>query len=446
MDTKFSATRASILGFGGVVVLVGGLLGWSMLASVSGAVIATGWVAGETRNQVVQRLEGGTVSEVLVREGDRVVRGDLLIRFSDGLLRSEEAILVSQYAELVARRNRLEAEFQGAQSIAWDRELAAMAAADPTVANVLKGQERHFRARAAARAGEAAQLRERIGQTRDEITGLTAQAKSLKHQSELIGRELTVQRGLYEKGMSHLAKLLSLERAAKNLEGRSGTTAARIARTKGRISELEIQILQVDSRRIEEAEEQARDVSARENLLKQRLASVSDGLGRMEVRAPVSGRVFGMRVSAPQEVVRPGEPILEIVSEDAGFVVMARIKPIDVDQVYPGQAAVLRFSAFPARETPEFAGKVVRVSADVVRDDRSGLSWYEVELALDRPAATTKPGDGAEEAKNKRRLFGDLLVTPGMPVEAHIRTAERSVISYLAKPVSDFFYRSLREE
>ena len=164
------------------------------------------------------------------------------------------------------------------------------------------------------------------------------------------------------------------------------------------------------------------------------------------MRAPVSGKVFGMQVFAPQEVVRPGERILQIVPEDAGFVVLAQLKPNDVDQVYPGQAAVLRFSAFPARETPEFDGHVVRVSADVVRDDRTGLSWYEVELTLDSPAKTAGTDDRGEEGKNERRLFGDLVVTPGMPVEAHIRTAERSVISYLAKPVSDFFYRSLREE
>ena len=165
--------------------------------------------------------------------------------------------------------------------------------------------------------------------------------------------------------------MLALERAAKSLEGQLGAISAQIARARGRIAELEIQILRIDSRRIEQAEKQARDISARENLLRERLASLRNGLRGMVVRAPVSGKVFGMRVFAPQEVVLPGEPILEIVPEDAGFVVMARLKPIDVDQVYPGQAAVLRFSAFPARETPEFDGQVVRVSPDVVHDDRN---------------------------------------------------------------------------
>ena len=440
---RFSARRGLVLGFGGAAVLVGGIAAWSVLASVSGAVIASGWIEVENRNQAVEHADGGTVSEVLVRDGDRVAKDELLLRFGDSLLRSEEAILSARQVELAARRNRLEAEFRGADAVAWDADLAARAASQPRVKAVLEGQERLFRARAAARVGEAARLRERIGQARDEITGMEALAVSLTEQSALIARELEAQRTMFEKGLSQLARVLALERAAKNLEGQFGTNAARIARVRGRIAELEIQILQIDSRRIEEAEREARDVSAEENEVGERLASVRKRLGRMEVRAPVTGEVFGMTVFAAGEVVRPGEPILQIVPRDAGLVVMARLNPIDVDQVYPGQPAVLRFSAFPARETPEFDGRVVRVSADAVRDPRSGLSWYEVQLTMDSPAA----GDGrAGEGKDARRLFGHLEVTPGMPVEAHIRTGERSVVSYLVKPVSDFFYRSLRED
>ena len=443
---RFSARRGLVLGFGGAAVLVGGVAAWSVLASVSGAVIASGWIEVENRNQAVEHADGGTVSEVLVRDGDRVARDELLLRFGDELLRSEEAILAARQVELAARRNRLEAEFRNTGAVAWDADLAARAASHPLVKTVLDGQERLFRARVAARAGEVARIRERIGQARDEITGMEARAVSLKEQSALIDRELKVQRTLFEKGLSQLPRLLAIERAAKNLEGQSGTNAARIARVRGRISELEIQILQIGSRRIEEAEKEARDVSAEENEVKERLASVRQRLGRMEVRAPVTGEVFGMTVFAAGEVVRPGEPILQIVPADAGLVVMARLNPIDVDQVYPGQPAVLRFSAFPARETPEFDGRVVRVSADAVREAETGLSWYEVQLTMDAPTADAGAENGAREGKDDRRLFGHLEVTPGMPVEAHIRTGERSVVSYLVKPVSDFFYRSLRED
>ena len=445
---RFSAGRALVLGFGGVAVLVGGLLGWSVFASISGAVIAAGLVEVESGHQFVEHIEGGTVSEILVRDGDRVQQGDVLLRFSDSKVRSEEAILKAQFAELVARQNRLEAEFTDAESVVWDDELKAMAA-DPQVQEILDGQVRLFRAREAARGGEVARLREQIGQAHEEIAGLEAQAASLTDQEALIDRELEAQRTLFDKGLTRLDRLMAVERAKENLEGRAGAIAADIARARGKIAELEIQILQIDARRIEEAEEQARDVQARENEVRERLASVRTSLGQMEVRAPVSGEVFGLTVLAPQEVVRPGEPILQIVPEDAGLVVMARLNPIDVDQVYPGQEAKLRFSAFPARVTPELDGHVVRISPDAVRDEETGVSWYEVELAVDEPAASDGAGSGAAmaaEAPGGNRLAGHLVLTPGMPVEAHIRTEERSVMSFLVKPVTDFFYRSLRED
>ena len=451
---RFSARRALLLGFGGVVVLVGGLLSWSVFASISGAVIASGRVEVENRNQVIEHIDGGTVSEILVRDGDRVAVDDVLLRFGDGKLRSEEALLEAQLAELLARRNRLEAEFQSAEGIVWGEALIAMAATSPRVQDILDGQQRLFIAREAARASEVAQIRERIGQARQEIGGLQAQVVSLEEQGALIDRELAAQRELFDKGLTRLDRMLAVERAAETLKGRMGALAASIARARGKIAEHEIQILQIDARRVEEAEEQARDVQAQENQVLERLTSLRESLGRMELRSPVAGEVFGLTVHAPQEVVRPGEPILHIVPDDAGLVVMAQLNPIDVDQVYPGQPAVLRFSAFPARETPEFEGYVVRISPDAVRDDVTGLSWYEVEFAVGGPMGdetleSGAPADAAGESTETlggRRLVGHLVLTPGMPVEAHVRTEERSVMSYLVKPVTDFFYRSLREE
>ena len=434
-----------ILGFGGVVVLVGGLSAWSVFASISGAVIASGRVVVENRNQVVEHIDGGTVSEILVREGDAVARDEVLLRFSDSLLRSEEAILESQYAELVARRNRLEAEFRDAEAIVWDAELVSLAKTDAGMRNVLAGQERLFRARAASRAGEVARLRNRIAQAREEIKGLEARAVSVRQQSELILRELAAHRDLFDKGLTRIDRLLALERAARNLEGQAGTNAAAIARARGGIEEIEIQILQIDTVRVEKAEEQARDATVRENQVRERLASVRERLGRMEVRAPVSGIVFEMAVSTPREVVQRGEPILHIVPEDARLIVVARLDPIHVDQVYPDQAAVLRFSAFPARVTPELGGHVRRVSADALRDLETGKSWYEVELALGTSSEGAATDEGGDVAGREGPVH-DLALTPGMPVEVHIRTAERTLISYLAKPVTDFFRRGLREE
>ena len=432
-----SARRALSLGFGALAVLLLGGIGWSVFASISGAVIVSGQVASERRNQVVEHIDGGTVSEILVRNGDTVAANEVLLRFDDALPRSEEAILTAQYAELVALRNRLQAEFRATGGVVWDAELAALAATDPEVAEILAGQERLFRARDHARTGEVAQLRERIGQAGQEIAGLEARAASLFRQGALVGEELSARRKLFERGAVDRSSLLALERSAENLHGLASANVAAIARTRGRIAEYEIQILQIDSRRVEEAEAQARTAQAMENEVREQLTAVRQRLGRLEVRAPVAGVVFAMTVHAPREVVRPGEPILHIVPAGAELVAVAQLAPIHVDQVYPGQPATLRFSAFPARSTPAFSGRVEQVSADALRDPQTGRSWFQVEVSLGRPA--DRGGAGAAASTG-------LALTPGMPVEIHIQTGARSPISYLAKPLTDYFLRSLREE
>ena len=483
----FSSRRPLLLGFLTLSVLAAGLFGWGAFASISGAVIASGRVEVGTGDQVVEHIDGGTVGEILVRDGARIAAGEVLIRLEDAALRTEETILRGEQVELAARRNRLEAEFRGADAIAWDADLAALVQGDASVQEVLEGQQRLFEARHSSWAGQVAQLRERIGQTRRQIAGLEAQADAAARQRGFIGRELDAQRSLFEKGLTELRRLLELEREAARLDGVAGDIVARIAGARGRIAEIEIAILQLGAQRVEQAEGEARDVQARENEVRERLAGVRRRLGSMEVRAPVAGEVHGMRVFALGEVVRPGEPILNIVPADAGLKVMARLDPIHVDQVHPGQEAMLRFSAFPARTTPEYAGRVARVSADARHDERTGLSWYEVELALGeaiepdagtgigawpgraaRTAAGWLPaGAGAWLRRNAPDPVGgwlgdrpsarpgakatpghalDLALTPGMPVEVHVRTGERSPLSYLAKPLTDYFSRSLREE
>ena len=456
----FAARRALLLGFLTLLALGGGLFGWGTFATLSGAVIAAGQVEVETRDQVVEHIDGGTVGEILVRDGDRVAAGGVLIRLDDTLLRSEEAMLQVGYAELVARRNRLEAEFRDAEAITWSSELAE---GDATVRAIVDGQQRLFAARRRSRAGQVAQLQERIGQMRKQIVGLEAQQEAVQRQSGFIARELEAQRSLSDRGLTDLPELLRLERAAAGLDGQAGDIEARIAEARGRIAEVEIQILQIDTQRIEEAESQAREVQAQENQVRERLAGARERLGRLEVRAPVAGEVVGMQVFALREVVRPGEPILRLVPEAAGLVVRARLRPIYVDQVYPGQSAVLRFSAFPSRTTPRFEGRVLRVSADATNDERTGMSWYEVEVAMgDALEAGTNATVWLEAAADwLRGLFPrlpelsaapggsharDLALTPGMPVEVHVRTGERSPLSYLAKPLTDYFSRSMREE
>ena len=474
----FGTRKPLVLGFLGIAVLAAGALGWGGYASIAGAVIASGHVEVETRNQVVEHIDGGMVGEILVRNGDIVVVGDVLVRFDDTILRTEEAILAAEYAELAARRNRLEAEFRNADEIDWDPDIAALAETDAAVREILGGQRRLFEARARALDGEAAQLRERINQIREQIRGVRMQADALDRQRALVGQELAAQQSLYDRGMTDLRKVLTLKRELASLDGQAGGVAAGIARSHGRIAEIEIELLQIATRRIEEAEADARETQARQNQVREQLASVRARLDRLEVRAPVAGEVFGMTVFAVSSVVRPGDPILHIIPNEAPLMVRAQLDPIHVDQVHRGQEAVLRFSSFSARTTPEFEGRVERVSADVMRDPQTGLSWYEMEIAMggpfehestmelyermqgvvswaERHILAALPPEWRPEASPRPRVAGaaalrdpseKLALTPGMPVEVHIRTGERSPLSYLVKPLADYFTRSLREE
>ena len=475
--SRFSARRPVGLGLLAVAVLVGGVFGWGAFASISGAVIATGLIEVETRDQPVEHIDGGRVGKILVRDGERVEAGAVLIRLDDGRLRTEAALLESEAAVLAARRNRLEAEFGDASEVRWDAWLAGRAEQDASVQSILEGELRLFEARQSSREGQAKQLRVRIGQMHEQIAGLGAQAEAIERQRGFIARELEVRRTLYEKRLTELPRLLAVERAAAELDGQAGDIAARIAGARARIAEIEIQILQIDAERVEQAEGRAREVQAREQQVGERLASVRRRLADMEVRAPVAGEVYAMGVSAIGEVVRPGEPILKIVPDKAGLIVVAQLEPIHVDQVYVGQEAVLLFSAFPARVTPTYSGRIRRVSADVSRDERTGIEWYEVEVAIGDPVESEREmdvggmaawvtaeaagllpdgsmreqvealsqsmrGPGASES----RAEPDLALTPGMPVEVQVRTGERSPLSYLVKPLTDYFGRSMREE
>nr|WP_245779093.1 HlyD family type I secretion periplasmic adaptor subunit [Albimonas pacifica] len=420
-----------IIGFVGVLLLVGGFGAWAAFANIAGAIIAMGEVDVETREQVVQHPDGGVVGEIMVRDGDHVEAGDVLLRFDDTLPRSEAIILEDQYWELVARRNRLEAEQYGWEEIRFDERLLAKAQTDDDVQRMVEGQTSLFDARLNSLDEQVQQLGERRGQIDRQVEGAEAQIAALRRQDELIRQELEGQQKLFDQGLAQLNRLLALQREQARLEGQIGELIASVAESEGRATEIEIQISQARSQRREEAITQMRDIQYQENQVREQLASLQERLARMEVRAPIAGTVFNSKVFAQQAVLTPAEPIMYIVPSDADFVFNARIEPQHVDEVFPGQEATLRFSAFASRTTPEIDGHVVKVSADAIVDERTGVHYFPIELALNE----------GEESK----LEGKTLV-PGMPVEAFIRTYDRSPLNYLVKPFMDYFAHSMREE
>ncbi|NNU81643.1 HlyD family type I secretion periplasmic adaptor subunit [Halovulum dunhuangense] len=426
----FSAARPVALGFAALAILVIGLGGWSAMARISGAVVTGGMIEVEGNRQAVQHPDGGVIGDIRVIEGQDVTAGEVLLRFDDTLLRSELAIIEAQLFEGLARKARLVAERDGADAPEFAPDLLAAATGSRDVQELIDGQRQLFFARRDSAEAEADQLRERIRQIERQIEGVGAQIAALSEQRSLIGEELADQQSLLERGLTQAGRVLALKRESARLGGLVGELQAREAQARAQISETGIQILRLTSTLREEAIAELRDLEVREFELRERRLAMLETLSRLDVRAPVSGIVYGRQVNSVGAVVRPADVLMYVVPQDEPLVIAARIETIHIDQVRVGQAASLRFPAFDQRMTPEIEGVVTRVSADAFTDQNTGIAYYTAEL-LPLPGETDKLGD--------RQLL------PGMPVEAYIRTGERTPLNYLVKPLADYFNRAFRE-
>ncbi len=420
------------LGFGAVIAVFGGLIAWSIIAPIDGAVIAGGQVTVESNRKTVQHLEGGVVGEIAVREGDLVEKGDVVARLEDTVQKANAALIDSQLTESYARRARLEAERDRADSLS-----TARGAADILNGKVFKeklfGQEQLFEARRTTRRTQVSLLEERVVQQEERIGGLNAQIAALRDQSRLIGEELAGVRELHAEGYAPTTRLRELEREAKRLAGERGALMAGVAEAQSVISEARLEIERLKEAGREEAITELRDVEVTISELEERRITALDALERTEIRAPQSGRVLALSVHTVGGVIAPGAPLMEIVPDGDRLQVAARIAPQDVDKIRPGQETLVRFSAFGSRRTPEATGAVKTVSADAMSDQASGAPYYLV--LIDIPEGETLSAI----------LNGEALI-PGMPVEAFIRTGSRPAISYLLKPLADSIARSMREE
>ncbi|NUH65267.1 HlyD family type I secretion periplasmic adaptor subunit [Sulfitobacter sp. S0837] len=427
----WSATRPVVLGFIGLLVLFGGFGTWAVTSQIAGAVVASGRIEVDRNRQIVQHETGGVVAEILVDEGDSVQAGDTLLQLDAQQLTSELAIVEGQLFELMARRGRLEAQRDEADSIEYDKDLIAAGAADPDVQELMKGQRNLFDARRVSVAQELDQLAKRSLQIGAQIEGVASQEVALARQLELIEEELRNQQSLLDRGLTQSSAVLTLQREQARLSGQIGELSAQKAQLQERVTEIDIERLKLGSAGREEAITRLRDLRYRElELAEQRRALLAE-IDRLDIRAPVSGVIYAMQVQTPRSVVRAAEPLMYLVPQDRPLVIAARVQTIHVDQVAVGQDVKLRLSALNQRTTPELVGRVLQVSADAIEDDATGQPYYRAEIALN-PGETDKLAEGT-------------ILLPGMPVEAFIRTGERSPMAYLVKPLADYFARAFRE-
>jgi len=433
--SRYPEPKADVAGylFGGLAVIVGllgGLSVWAAKTDIAGAVLASGVVVVESQVKKVQHPTGGVVAEIRVKGGDEVQAGDLLLRLDETVTQASLQMVAKQLDELIAREARLVAERDGLSTLNIPSHFAGRQSKQD-VATILSGEQTFFESRRQSREGQKAQLRERIGQMKEEMAGLQGQIAAKAQEIDLISRELEGVGKLEEKQLVTTMRVTQLRREAARLGGERGQLESALAQTKGRITEIELQILRIDQDFRTELMQELRDNQAKQSELVERRIAAEDQLKRVEIRAPQSGTVHQLTVHTVGGVVNPAEPIMLIVPEGDDLIVEARIAPQDIDQVLAGaQTAFVRFSAFDHQTTPELLGQIKTVSADLAKDPVTGEAFYLVRLTI--------PED------ELRKLEGKGLV-PGMPADVYIRTQDRTVLSYLIKPMQDQIARAFRE-
>jgi HlyD family secretion protein len=415
-----------------VAMLVFGLGGWAATDQIVSAVIAQGSVAIESNVKKVQHPTGGVVGQLYVHDGDHVTAGQLLIRLDETASRADLEIVRKALTGLYVRKARLAAELDGADAVAVPPELADTRD-DPDVKDELASERKLFEARHKARLGQQDQLKQRIGQLDEQVAGLNAQKQANDKEVALTEQELQGTRDLWKKNLIPLNRLTTLEREEARLQGQGGQLIASAAATKDKMAETQLQILQIDQDLASDVAKDLRETDSKIGEYVERKVAAEDRVKRTDIRAPQDGIVFQSTANTIGGVIAAGtagDPIMLIVPESDQLTVEVKIDPKDIEQIRLGQPAVLRFSAFSLRTTPEVNGTVSRIAADTSTDQRTGQSYYLVRIAM-RVAAV---GD-----------LGELKVTPGMPVEAFIQTSERTLLSYLVKPLHDQLLQAYRQ-
>jgi HlyD family secretion protein len=434
MTPDFAIRSPLVAGWLALAVLILGGGGWSSTVLLSGAVTAPGQIEVDGNRQVVQPLDGGIVDAIRVQEGDGVVAGQPLVELDGADLGASLARLHTALAALAARHARLTAERDGLAAPPFDADLLA-AANRPEIAALVDDQRRLFTARADSDSSQRDQLARQADQIGHEIDGLVAQRDALDRQLVLVAQDLATQSDLAGRGLAPVERVLSLQRQTAELQGSRAALDSQRAQAESRITETRIAALRIAQTRRETALTELRDLVPQELDLTGQADALTVRIARLTLRAPVSGIIWGLSVTTPGAVVKPGDTILSVVPQDRPLIVAAEVPPVNIDDVAVGQVVRLRVLAFHDRLAAELTGRVATVSPDAFHDDRTGRSFYRVRIALDPPPRSGAPPGVAPPGP----------VLPGMPVEAFIVTGARTPLAYLLAPLRAYFDRALRE-
>lgn len=407
----------------GIVVLIGLLGGfgaWAITAKLNGAIIAPAEFAVKSNRKTVQHLEGGIVDKILIAEGDRVSAGQVLIRLDGTIEQSRYDVLTNELEELKARRIRLLAELRDHPKLIVPAQVLGETS-DQRQVDIINGQQQLFSARLRSRNSEQRVRMNRKRSLRDEIDGTTRQIRSNGKQIKIIEQELRGLRKLARRGLVQRRRLLALEREAERIRGQSEALNVNIARARNSIEEIELEGIQSRDRFKEQVTTELRTVGPKIIQISEEWIAAQQKLAQVDIRAPADGHVVALKIHTRGGVIRAGDAVMDIVPEGEQLIIEARLSTVDIDKIKNGQSARVQLTAFDQAVTPEAVAEVLSVSADRLKDERSGESYFLTRLALSRDQPTA---------------VADLTLVPGMPATVFIETGSRTPLSYLLEPLS----------
>ncbi len=428
MTIQGSLIRHLLLGSAAVAVLLFIVFGWGTLTEISGAVIAPGKMVVDSNVKKVQHPTGGVVGDLRVKDGDRVKKGDIVVRLDETQARTSLAIVTKALDEMEGRQARLEAERDGADKVTFPADFVARKD-EPDVAQAMASEQRLFELRRSAREGQRQQLVEQIDQLKQQIAGNDEQVAAKTKEIDWNSQELGGVRGLWKDKLVPFSRVTTLERDNARLHGERGALTASIAQAKGRIAEIQLKILQIDEDLRTEVGKELAEIRGKKAELTERRVAAEDQLKRIDLVAPQDGTIFQRAVHTVGGVIQAGEVLMLVVPDADELIIEAKVSPQDIDQIHAGQPAVVQFGAFNRRTTPELNGEVIGIGADITTDDKKNESYYAVRIRI--------------SDKEMARLEG-LQPMAGMPVEVFIKTSPRTVVSYLTKPLREQFERAFR--
>lgn len=393
--------------------------------SISGAVVTTGTVSFETSYKTLQHLDGGIVAKVLVKNGDLVREGDVLLRLDDTQLKTQLGVVRGRFADAAIQRARLQAERDGKPMFQPPAALGADVA-DHAVQRMLEAQRTLISARHLTRVGEQNVLHQKVQQLQQDLSSARHQLLARTRELEITSRELKGVLPLFEKGFVNQQRLGPLQRDAARLEGEVGRLSGEVAKVEAGLLESQLRLAQSEKEFQSQVADELRRVEAQANEAQENLHAIQDKLARTEIRAPRSGRVHALVSTTEGGVITPASTIGQIVPEGEKLIVEARIPPQEIDKVRGGLNASVRFPAFNAKVTPRLDGIVTIVSPAQLTDPNASAqtrTYFTAQIEL--------PASEIERIGREHRLV------PGMPAEVYIETTARSIMSYLVKPLFD---------